>query len=229
MYAVAINVRCSTQPESPLARIRRQSPRVSPSCTRVFGPIDAIMRDWRVGFDRTTAQLRATDVTQPRVFARAVDLGAGAARVVVALGGAFAIVRGVDLDVGARAVGGGTVRARVGTGALGAAGLGVLATVRGAAFSTGLAVMGSGGRAAGVSTAEGTESFCTTVPADCIATRWGTTTGVETVGVVSTVDKAIAVSPVESATVTTVESTVPAVAESGRASAIFRPNDSDLG
>src|SRR5678816_4289515 len=109
-----MSVRCSTQPESPLARIRRQSPRVSPSCTRVFGPIEAMIRDWRVGFDRTMAQFRATDVTHPpRVFDRAVDFGAGAARAVVARdGGAFAMARGVDLEAGARAVGGVVARAR---------------------------------------------------------------------------------------------------------------------
>jgi hypothetical protein len=67
----------------------------------VFGPIAAMIRDCRVGSDRTTAQLRATDVTQPlRVFARAVALGAGAgarvfaARGDVARGGAFAVAGG---------------------------------------------------------------------------------------------------------------------------------------
>src|SRR5678815_842179 len=226
-----MRVRCSTQPESPLARIRRQSPRVSPSCTRVFGPIEAMIRDWRVGFDRTMAQFRATDVTHsPRVFDRAVDFGAGAARAVVARdGGAFAMARGVDLEAGARAVGGVVARARAGAGALDAVGLGGLATGRGATFSAGRSVTGSDGGAAGASTAEGVESLCTTVPADCIATRLDATTGVGAVGSVSTVDRAIALSCVESVRATAVESRASAAAVSGCANVIFRPNDSVLG
>ena len=226
---VAMRVRCSTQPESPLARIRRQSPRVSPSCTRVFGPIEAMIRDWRVGFDRTMAQFRATDVTHPlRVFDRAVDFGAGAARAVVARdGGAFAMARGVDLEAGARAVGGVVARARAG--ALDAVGLGGLASGRGAAFSAARSVTGSGGGAAGASTEEGVESLCTTVPADCIATRLDATTGVGAVGSVSTVDRAIALSCAESVRATAVESTASEAAVSGCANVIFRPIDSALG
>ena len=225
-----MSVRCSTQPERPFARIRRQSPRVSPSCTRVFGPIEAMIRDWRVGFDRTTAQLRATDVTQPpRVFARAVDLGAGAARVVVVRDGAFAMARGADLEAGGRVLGREAARGFGATGALDAAGFGVLATVRGAALPADFAVTGSGRGGAGVSVVEGIVSLSTTVPADCIATRWGATTGVETAGMVSTVDRAMAVSRVESTPATTVESRGSAIAVSGCATAIFLPNDSALG
>jgi hypothetical protein len=99
----------------------------------------------------------------------------------------------------------------------------------GAGFSKGLAVTGSGGGAAGVSTVERTESFCTTVPADCIATRRDATTGVEADGSVSTVDRAIAVSRVDSVWATTVESRGPALAVSGRANEIFLPNDSAFG
>jgi hypothetical protein len=108
-------------------------------------------------------------------------------------------------------------------------GFNTLAGVRGAAFSAGLVVTGSGGGAGGVSTDDGAESFCTTLPADCMATRRGATTGVETDGSVSTVDSAMAVSRAESVRATTVESGEPAVAVSGRANVIFRPNDSALG
>src|SRR4029078_6097370 len=102
------------------------------------------------------------------------------------------------------------------------------APVRGVAFSAGRAVTGSGG-AAGTSAVEGIESLCTTVPADCIATRLGATTDVESAGSVSTADRAIAVSRPASVRTTIVESVGPAVAESGRANVIFRPNDSALG
>ena len=176
------------------------------------------------------AQFRATDVTHPpRVLARAVDLGAGAARVVVARGGAFAMARGVDLEAGARAVGGAVARARAGAGAVDAVGLGGLTTVRGADLSAGRSVTGSGGGFAGVSTVEGAESLWTTVPADWIATRWVGTTAVGTVGSVSTVDSAIALSGVESLRATAVESRGPAVAVSGCDNVIFRPYNSAFG
>jgi hypothetical protein len=169
--------------------MRRHAPRVSPSWTRVFGPIAAMIRDWRVGSDRTTAQLRATDVTQPpRVFARAVALGAGAgaragaARGAGARAGTFAIT-------GGRVVAGAVARDRERAGAVYAVGdvddeaTGALASVREAAFS--------GGRSA---TGGGTGSACTTVPADCMDTGSLGTTGVDTAGSVSTVARAIAVS-----------------------------------
>jgi hypothetical protein len=107
--------------------------------------------------------------------------------------------------------------------------LGGLATGRGAAFSAGRSVTSSGGGVAGVSTVEGSESLWTTAPADWIATRRVATTGVGTVGSVSTVDSAIALSGVESVGATAVESRAPAVELSGCANAIFRPNDSALG
>ena len=89
---------------------------------------------------------------------------------VVALGGAFAMARGVDLEAGARAVGA-VARARAGAGAVDAVGLGGLTTVRGADLSAERSVTGSGGGAAGVSTVEGAESLWTTVPADWATLR----------------------------------------------------------
>ena len=105
-------------------------------------------------------------------------------------------------------------------------GLGALVAVCGVA---GLMVTGSAGGAGGGLTAEVIESLCTTVPADCIATRRGATTGVEAAGSVSTVDRAIAVSRVDSVWATTVESRGPTLAVSGRANTIFLPNDSAFG
>jgi len=109
-------------------------------------------------------------------------------------GGAFAIVRGVDLETGGRTLTGATVRGFDGAGALDFVALGALAGVRGTAFAAGRTATGSGGGVAGVSTVGGAESLSTTVPVDCSATRPGATTGVETAGSVSTVDRAIAVS-----------------------------------
>ena len=48
----------------PFARIRRQSPRDSPSSTREFGPIDATIRDCLLAPERTITQCRDTDRTQ---------------------------------------------------------------------------------------------------------------------------------------------------------------------
>src|SRR5688572_14217857 len=62
--------------------MRRNPPRVSPSCTRVSGPTDPMMRARPLASARTTTQRRATEVTHlPLVRAR----GAGA----------FAVVRDV--------------------------------------------------------------------------------------------------------------------------------------
>lgn len=47
----------------PLARIRRQSPRYSPSSTREFGPIDAMIRDCLLAPERTMTQCRETERT----------------------------------------------------------------------------------------------------------------------------------------------------------------------
>ena len=60
----AKNERCSTQPASPFALIRRHPPRDSPSCTRVFGPMEAMMRDCGLALARTTTQLLAIEFTQ---------------------------------------------------------------------------------------------------------------------------------------------------------------------
>jgi hypothetical protein len=84
-------------------------------------------------------------------------------------------------------------------------------------------------QSAGVATEGGTESPCTTVPADCIDTGSVATTGVDTAGSVSTVARAIAVSWVESVRATAVESKGRPAPVSGCANVIFRPNDSALG
>jgi hypothetical protein len=57
-------LRGSTQPVIPFVRMRRQSPRDSPSSTREFGPIEATMRDSLLAPDRTITQCRDTERTQ---------------------------------------------------------------------------------------------------------------------------------------------------------------------
>src|SRR5829696_4551930 len=85
--AVAKNERCSTQPERPFALIRRQPPRASPSCTRVFGPMDAMTLAVRLAPARTTTQFRETVFTHTtRVRDLDVDLAGAFA---TALAGVF--------------------------------------------------------------------------------------------------------------------------------------------
>lgn len=80
--------------------MRRHAPRTSPSCTRVLGPMDAMIRPLRLGSARTTTQLRATELTHAE-RRRAVDdafddadrdggVGFAATRVGVDRGAAFA-------------------------------------------------------------------------------------------------------------------------------------------
>src|SRR3954454_9412573 len=57
-------LRGSTQPERPFARMRRHSPRDSPSSTRELGPIDATTRDCRLAPECTITQCRDTERTQ---------------------------------------------------------------------------------------------------------------------------------------------------------------------
>ena len=57
-------LRGSTHPESPFARMRRHSPRDSPSSTRELGPIDATTRDCRLAPECTITQCRDTERTQ---------------------------------------------------------------------------------------------------------------------------------------------------------------------
>lgn len=62
-YYCLENSRSSTQPASPLARIRRHAPRISPSCTREFGPTDATIRAPLLASARTTTQSREIELT----------------------------------------------------------------------------------------------------------------------------------------------------------------------
>lgn len=106
--------------------MRRQPPRASPSCTRVFGPIDAMTRALRSALARTTTQFRATELTHTTRVARGLTgpfatVGAGAFATALlgafatAFGGAFAggVTRGAGLVDGVRA----GVRAAVRSGA----------------------------------------------------------------------------------------------------------------
>src|SRR6476659_10382560 len=69
--------RGSTHPSILRALIRRHVPRVSPSCTREFGPSDATRRAVRLGAARTITQSFATELTQRAdVFAFAAVLAA---------------------------------------------------------------------------------------------------------------------------------------------------------
>src|SRR5262245_16733074 len=121
--------------------MRRKPPRVSPSCTRVSGPIDPMMRARPLALARTTVHPRATEFTQPPDLrdvaagglAAAVDrAGAGAAfrggapallaaeRVVAFFGGAFATALGEAFGFardGAGAAAAGALRPSEGGGA----------------------------------------------------------------------------------------------------------------
>ena len=196
--------------------MRRHSPRVSPSCTRVFGPIAATMRDCRVGFDRTTAQFRATDVTQrlPLIDPLpALDRTGGLAAV---RGGAFAIARAREPTV-AR---GGEVTVARGAERV---------VFRGAARSGARAGTGLGFFSLARST--GAESGCATVPADWMATVSVATTGVDGACDESVKATDAVVSRAESANTATGAESVAATraAVPGCASAIFLPNDSAFG
>jgi hypothetical protein len=56
--ATSNELRGSTQPASPFARMRRQEPRDSPNSTRELGPIDATIRECRLASARITTQCR---------------------------------------------------------------------------------------------------------------------------------------------------------------------------
>ena len=69
--------------------MRRHPPRVSPSCTRVFGPIDAMTREPRSAPARTVTQFRATELTHAARAARDFG-GAFASTLPDAFAGVFA-------------------------------------------------------------------------------------------------------------------------------------------
>ena len=79
--ATAKNAECSTHPERPRALIRRHSPRVSPNCTRVFGPIDATTREARLASARTSTQCLEMELTQRELDLRALEDGGEASLV----------------------------------------------------------------------------------------------------------------------------------------------------
>jgi hypothetical protein len=75
--ATSNELRGSTQPDSPFARIRRQVPRDSPNSTREFGPIEATMRDCRLAPDRITTQCREYERTHGDVRRARDEAGVG--------------------------------------------------------------------------------------------------------------------------------------------------------
>ena len=197
-------VRCSTHPDNPFARIRRQSPRVSPSCTRVFGPIDAMIRDRRLGSARTIAQFRATDTTHRPVL-RDRDGAFTTARdffgvLAGALARVLAGVRGVARDDEPFFAG-------VGAGA------------------ADLAIVRREGAGAGAGSTTTVDSGGATVPADCIVTGGASDTGGAAASWAT--DSESSAATAESAwTIATAESGMPTV--STRA-ATFRPIETGAG
>ena len=202
--------------------MRRQPPRASPNCTRVFGPIDATTRELRSGPPRTTTHLRATVFTQTtrvgRDFAGALATvlagsfggafteGAGFFDAVVARAAGFVVgARAGELDVvrsGARA----TTRCEdfvAAARAFGGAGAGVLARVdsatRGRSASRG--ATGSGAGADAVSDCATRIVCCGTI----CGTAGGTesTTGVESAAAILVVDCCAIESEIAATTVAT--------------------------
>jgi hypothetical protein len=68
-------LRGSTQPARPFARIRRQEPRVSPNSTRELGPIDATIFESVVAAARITTQCREMERTQRAGWRTGDDAG----------------------------------------------------------------------------------------------------------------------------------------------------------
>ncbi len=106
-------LRGSTHPERPFARMRRHSPRDSPSSTRELGPIDATMRDCRLAPECTITQCRDTERTQ----CERRDDDVGAADFPSA---GFVDARACDTPCGTTCLG------AAATGAIGAAGTGFI-------------------------------------------------------------------------------------------------------
>jgi hypothetical protein len=71
----AKNAECSTHPDRPRALIRLHSPRVSPSWTRVFGPMEATTRALRLASARTKTQCFEIELTQRALDLRDLDDG----------------------------------------------------------------------------------------------------------------------------------------------------------
>ena len=151
--------------------MRRQSPRVSPSCTREFGPIDATSRDRLLGPARTTTQPLETEFTQ-RADARDFDDVAGVFAVVVfdAAAGGDAGVIGATAG-GLASIGIGVVGTGVGTGVVSRSTVPALATCTridestlgvATGVATGGAAAAGGATATTVGVVGGVESaFCT--------------------------------------------------------------------
>ena len=144
----------------------------------------AMIRDWRVGSDRTTAQLRAMEVTHRPELDRPVAFGAGATRVVDGRGAAFATVRGGGGAVG-RALGRAVLVEATGAGLLANTRADVFSGARTTDFSTErfdarggagstdrgeAATRRAGVGSAGAASIAGAESVGATLPADCMVT-----------------------------------------------------------
>jgi hypothetical protein len=213
----------------------------------VFGPIDATIRDCRVGSPRTTAQFRTTDVThRALVFDRVVVFAADGARTGATLVGVFARTlaggRGA-VRVTERA----GIRASVWPGVDSEAFSFALLDAVSEARPSGRSTTRSGARAGGAARTAGTgagvdstgvlsesgetESGCATAPGDCcIETGSVGTTGVDPACVESVAFAASVVTAAESDGVALLaESTGAPIMLSRCDSATFLPNDSVLG